>query len=568
MADRGGDCDVAILGGGLAGLTLGLQLKAARPQTSIAIAEQREGPAPEAAFKVGESTVEVSARYFAEVIGMQDHIDAHQLPKAGLRFFWPAGDNSDISKRIELGVGSMPPVHTYQLDRGRFENELAERCRQAGAEVLSGWTVADVELSGDAGHTVTLARADERSTVRARWVVDATGPHGLLKRKLALAKPVEHTINSAWFRLAGGLDPESWSDDERWLGRIQERGLRRLSTNHLMGKGYWVWLIPLASGPVSIGIVADPRFHSFAEIKDFEGALAWLERNEPQLATEVAARRDGVEDFHAIEDFAYSATQVFSAERWALSGVAGTFADPFYSPGSDFIAMSNTFVTDLIVRDLAGEDIGQRAVAVDAQFRTMFESLIGGAYTNQYKLFGNAEVMSAKILFDWMFYWSVVALPFYQGRLIDWDFARMAGPSLGRLIGVRLRVEQLFRDWHELCERDWQDAFITPADFPSLWERLTDLVEPFAEDELIARYAENAERLEALAVVLFHKAAAHLPGQPLPADARVAPAAICLQSERWQQDGLFADDGLTLADARARLPGVERILLDELAVPL
>ena len=48
--------DVAILGGGLAGLTLALQIKQERPDTSIFIAEKREGPAPEAAFKVGEST--------------------------------------------------------------------------------------------------------------------------------------------------------------------------------------------------------------------------------------------------------------------------------------------------------------------------------------------------------------------------------------------------------------------------------------------------------------------------------------------------------------------------------
>ena len=109
MPDSPGDFDVAILGGGLAALTLGLQLKAARPQTSIAILEKRVGPAPEAAFKVGESTVEVSTNYFADVVGMRDHLDAEQLPKCGLRFFFPAGNNEDIALRVEYGSPAIPP---------------------------------------------------------------------------------------------------------------------------------------------------------------------------------------------------------------------------------------------------------------------------------------------------------------------------------------------------------------------------------------------------------------------------------------------------------------------------
>lgn len=51
--------DVVILGGGLAGLSLANQLKLARPQTTVLVVDRRADPAPEAAFKVGESSVEI-----------------------------------------------------------------------------------------------------------------------------------------------------------------------------------------------------------------------------------------------------------------------------------------------------------------------------------------------------------------------------------------------------------------------------------------------------------------------------------------------------------------------------
>jgi flavin-dependent dehydrogenase len=182
--------DVAILGGGLAGLTLALQLKRERPETSIFVAEKRSGPAPEAAFKVGESSVELAARYFGVVCGMKDHIDSEQLEKCGLRFFFPAGDNSDLTKRVEWGPTNWLDVPSYQLDRGRFENELVKRNLEAGVDVFLGAQVEDVEL-GDDQHTATILRegdGGERNEVRARWLIDAAGRKFLLKRKLGLEK--------------------------------------------------------------------------------------------------------------------------------------------------------------------------------------------------------------------------------------------------------------------------------------------------------------------------------------------------------------------------------------------
>ena len=118
-------------------------------------------------------------------------------------------------------------------------------------------------------------------------MVDAAGRSFLLKRKLDLLEENGHVVNSAWFRLDGGLDIEDWADpdDEEFFGRMSEKGLRKFSTNHLCGQGYWVWMIPLSSGPISIGIVADPRFHPYEEMKTLDGALDWIRRYEPQLAS-------------------------------------------------------------------------------------------------------------------------------------------------------------------------------------------------------------------------------------------------------------------------------------------
>jgi 2-polyprenyl-6-methoxyphenol hydroxylase-like FAD-dependent oxidoreductase len=133
--------DVAIPGGGLAGLSLALQLTRARPGTTILVVERRDGQAPEAAFKVGESTVELSAHYFSEVLGLRDHLKAHQLPKAGLRYFFLAGDNRDIAARVEFGGTALPPVPSYQLDRGRLlQNCRRHRTSMSDPERLSGHT--------------------------------------------------------------------------------------------------------------------------------------------------------------------------------------------------------------------------------------------------------------------------------------------------------------------------------------------------------------------------------------------------------------------------------------------
>ena len=98
---------------------------------------------------------------------------------------------------------------------------------------------------------------------------------------------------------------------------MEERGLRMLSTNHICGEGYWVWLIPLATGYISIGIVADPRFHPWEQINTLEGALEWIKDHEPQLADSLEGRLDQIEDFLKVEHFSHGTKKSMDGgQRW------------------------------------------------------------------------------------------------------------------------------------------------------------------------------------------------------------------------------------------------------------
>jgi flavin-dependent dehydrogenase len=557
--------DVAILGGGLAGLSLGRQLKLVRPETSVFIAEKRPGPAPEAAFKVGESTVELAANYFGEKLGLKEDLEVNQLHKMSLRYFYPAGDNSDLAQRVEFGTPFKPPVPSYQLDRGKFENELARRNVVAGVDLFQGAFIDGVEL-GDDHHAVTIVRGGpggERTTVNARWVVDAAGRAFILKRQLGLEQDNDHVINSSWFRLAGGLDWEKWvEDDPEWLERVPTRGLRRLATTHLMGEGYWVWMIPLSSGPVSIGIVADPRFHPFERINTFEGALDWLQEYEPQLAGEVESRRDQVEDFLKIEDFSYGCKQVYSGEgRWALTGEAGPFLDPFYSPGSDFIGMGNTLVTDLIVRDLGGEDVGERAKAHNDFFLAAYDVTLTW-YLDQYQFFGDPQISIIKVGCNNLAYWSTTASLMCHGKLADVEFRDKVMPEIERIWQLSRRLEVLLRDWYQAAPHEYERAYIHTNWFPAVGLRHVQMGLPLDDEALVGKATDDRKAMEALAVAVFHKAASELPAGAPNADVKINPYAVGLDPERWDDDGLFDESGMTIEEAKRIVIGVDNYWLD------
>ncbi len=440
--------DVAVLGGGLAGLTLAIQLRRQRPGIAVAVLERRRHPVREAAFKVGESTVEIGAHYLSEVLGLRAHLDDAQIRKFGFRFFFSEG-SGDIGRCTELGVSRLLPTPSWQIDRGRFENFLGEHARALGVDFLDGAVVRAVELAGDgpdadtADHLVRYEREGRQAAIAARWVVDASGRAGLLKRKLGLAQDNGHDVNAAWWRVEGHVDVDAWSDDPQWRARCTPPDRWR-STNHMCGPGYWFWLIPLASNAHSLGIVCDAGQHPLETMDTHDKAMAWLRAHQPQVAASLEGHAP--QDFMFLRHFSHGCSQVFSARRWALTGEAGVFLDPFYSPGTDFIGIANGYVCDLVARDLGGEPVAARAAIYQQLYFSFYENTLT-LYQDQYPLFGDAQVMPLKVIWDYTFYWALLAPLFFAGRLTDLPMLGRLRPRFDDARALNLAMQPLLREW-------------------------------------------------------------------------------------------------------------------------
>ncbi|MEA5469869.1 NAD(P)/FAD-dependent oxidoreductase [Spirulina sp. 06S082] len=536
--------DVVICGAGLAGLTLARQLKQTMPDLSVLTIDKLNRPLPEIAFKVGESTVEVGACYLANIIHLKDYLEENHYPKLGIRYFF--GDGCDaFQKRPELGLSRFHAPESYQVDRGKLENDLRKFNEEDGVHLLENCSVKEINLAENNGdlHQITYSKIDtkETGTVKAKWVIDSMGRRRFLQKKLGLAQPNNDRYNASWFWVDGRLDVTDFvsQNEQEWHDRVPEKN-RYFSTNHLCGDGYWIWIIPLSTGATSIGIVAHEDYHSFESYHTYEKASQWLAKHEPILASCLTKKTP--KKFMKMPKYSYTSDKIFSFDRWACVGDAATFPDPFYSPATDFIGFANSSIVNMIELDRQGQ-LTEKTVNSANRFFLIYQKSITKSIQTMYHCLGNGLVGTMKVIWDTLAAWSFSAPLMFSDIYLDSQKRNKVYSKSGQFFLLTNRVQHFFRDWSEKSSGNISFGFVDYLELPFVKElRERNLQLNRSEEELIQDHLANIEIFEELAQAIFIIAIADIMPEQLN---KVLSAgwlnawAISLDANEWEKGGLF-----------------------------
>ena len=416
--------DVAVVGGAFSGSATALLLKREFPSLRVALIDKK----PVFDRKVGESVIELGSWFLTRKLGLDRHLATQHLPKYGQRYWFHNERVHTLAEASELGNFYQSLLPSYHVDRAILDEHVHALAVQAGVEDLRPARVVDVTLNPGSSARLTVLRASDSETIGARFIVDATGRAAWMARRLGQVHPMpEHPIRSVWARYRNLRDFDgdwlSARDASRGPGRSGRCGVgcsRSLSTNHLTGPGWWVWVIPLPGGDASVGVVWDERLFALPEAQNLEAQFDAFMTSHPAGRELVAGATRVLGDLHALKALPYRLGQV-AGEGWAAVGDAAGFIDPFYSPGLDWAALTVTKTVDLIRLVLGGGATEPAKTAALArhnrEFTVGFSRWFEALYLDKYYVIGDAELMEIALRVEVsLYYLGILTGPYRRGE--------------------------------------------------------------------------------------------------------------------------------------------------------
>lgn len=472
------DTDVVIIGAGLAGLSLARQLLLNSNKTVLLL--DRRAEIPPQRQKVGEATVQLSAYYFSKVLDLEEHLLREHFMKYNLRFYWKSAEcsNSHYEDYSQSYIRNFSNIASYQLDRNKIEAELLRlNLEFERFTFLSSVSDLKIEIKEDKAHSITLKTNNKEFEIESRWVVDASGRNKVLAKSMNLKRGNTIQHGSSFFWVEGLLNIEKLTSlslngirlrkDRAALGHLPVW----LATNHFMGEGFWFWVIPL-QGKTSLGLVYDTNVIAHEQVNTPEKLIEWICREFPLFNRDLPQRK--ILDHSSLRSFSYDCEQTISSERWALSGEAGRFTDPLYSPGGDLISLYNTLITDAILTEDDNE-LKKKCKLYEQLMRSFYEAYIP-SYAVSYDVLGDQEAMTLKYSWELAIYFSFYVFPFINDLFTDERFVISFVRKFSQLGPINKNLQLFLSDYFQ-----WKKANTVPTRKPRFYDLME--IEPLRRTE-------------------------------------------------------------------------------------
>jgi tetracycline 7-halogenase / FADH2 O2-dependent halogenase len=237
--------------------------------------------------------------------------------KRGFSFFHEAG---------QLLVAASPhdhiaDTHWYRADVDHF---LVVEAARIGVEYRDQVRIESLDFVVD-GAELTGRAEEEVFRVRAKFLIDATGPRGFLHRALGLGEdslPGMPATESLYSHFTGVTGTET---DANTPFPVDDAAV------HHIFDGGWVWVLRFNNGVTSAGVAATSDVA--AELGLSEGEPAWQ-----RVLVRVPALQKQFDGAVTCQPFRYMPAVSFRSstivgERWAMLPSAAGFVDPLLSTG-------------------------------------------------------------------------------------------------------------------------------------------------------------------------------------------------------------------------------------------
>jgi len=231
------ETDVLVIGGGPGGSTAATCL--ARGGLRVTVVEREAFPR----FHIGESLLPANIPLL-ERLGVMDRMrEAGFITKYGAYIH---DQESDLSYTFTFRSGKPWPPWAFEVPRAQFDRVLLDHAAaQPGVTICQPARVDQVAFDAD-GVSAEIEDASGRRTLRARFLVDASGRDGFLaSRQGGRREPIPGLGKIALFAHFRGT--------RRWPGK--EEGNIRL---YVFEDG-WFWWIPFTGDVTSVGCVLHAR---------------------------------------------------------------------------------------------------------------------------------------------------------------------------------------------------------------------------------------------------------------------------------------------------------------------